>query len=212
MSSEPHSGVGALLPRDIPAWQAAFPWLDVRSNDVHTLISYRIARALLALHETAHAPTVCTAIIFHDVGWKKIPVDKLAASVGPNPKYPELQRVHELEGVEITRPLLQKLQIPDVDPDTVLAIIDGHDTRKHAISLEDALMKDADKLWRFTAHGVANISRWFEMTPRATVAMLEDFVLPSLLTEPGKIMAQAYLAEGEAAVWLDDMLAAGIVT
>jgi len=175
------------------------------------LISYRIARGLLALHETAHAPTVCTAIIFHDVGWKKIPEDKLAASVGPNPKYPELQRVHELEGVAITRPLLQKLQIPDVDPDTVLAIIDGHDTRKHAISLEDALMKDADKLWRFTPHGIATISRWFEMTPRATVAMLEDFVLPSLLTEPGKIMAQAYLAEGEATVWLDDMLAAGTV-
>jgi hypothetical protein len=209
MSSEPYAGVGALLPRDIPAWRAAFPWLDVRSNDVHTLISYRIARALLAMHETAHAPTVCTAIIFHDVGWKKIPEDKLAASVGPNPKYPELQRVHELEGVEITRPLLQKLQIADVDPDRVLAIIDGHDTRKHAISLEDALMKDADKLWRFTPHGIATISRWFEMTPRATVAMLEDFVLPSLLTEPGKIMAEAYLAEGEAAVWMGDMLAAG---
>ena len=43
----------------------------------------------------------------------------------------------------------------------MIEIIDGHDTRKHALSLEDALMKDADKLWRFSRHGVATIGGWF---------------------------------------------------
>jgi hypothetical protein len=31
----------------------------------------------------------------------------------------------------------------------VVAIIDGHDTRREARSLEDALVRDADRLWRF---------------------------------------------------------------
>jgi hypothetical protein len=197
---------GSLLARDIPSWLAARPWLDVRTNDEHTLISYRIARALLRLSPGVDEATVLTAILFHDVGWKKIPEDKLIASVGPKPIYPELQRVHEIEGVAIARPLLETLAIKDVDIDTVLAIIDGHDTRKQAISPEDAVVKDADKLWRFTPHGIRTLSRWFETPPKETVAMLESFVRPQLLTEPGRAMAEAYLADGEAEAWLDDMM------
>ena len=33
-------------------------------------------------------------------------------------------------------------------------IVDGHDSRPEALSLEDAIVKDADKLWRFTESGV----------------------------------------------------------
>jgi hypothetical protein len=197
---------GCLLPRDVPAWLAAKPFLDVRSNDVHTLISYSIARALLRLNAQAHEAMVLTAIIFHDVGWKKIPEEKLAASVGPNPKYPELQRVHEVEGVAIAAPLLARLQVPGREAD---AILDGHDTRKHALSTEDAIMKDADKLWRFTDHGIVTIAGWFGMSIKECVRMLEDFVFPSLLTEDGRRMALAYLAIGEAQAWMPDMLAIG---
>ena len=35
-----------LEPRDMPLWHDARAYLDVRSNDVHTLISYGLARAL----------------------------------------------------------------------------------------------------------------------------------------------------------------------
>lgn len=197
---------GSLLARDIPTWLAARPYLDVRSNDEHTLISYRLARALLRLRPEVDEPTVLTAILLHDVGWKKIPLEKLTASVGPKPKYPELQRVHEIEGVAIARPHLEALAIPGVDLETVLAIIDGHDTRKQAISAEDALVKDADKLWRFTAHGVSTVGGWFGMAERATVSMLEDFVLPQMLTPEGRAMAEAFLAQGEAQAWLADMM------
>jgi hypothetical protein len=40
------------------------------------------------------------------------------------------------------------------------AIVDGHDSRREALSLEDAIVKDADKLWRFTASGVRICRRW----------------------------------------------------
>ena len=197
---------GPLLPRDLATWQAALPYLDVRSNDAHTLISYRLARALLRRRPEVDEATVLTAILFHDVGWKAIPLDKLIASVGPNPLYPELQRVHEVEGVAIARPHLERLAIPGVEIDRVIAIIDGHDTRKAAISEEDALVKDADKLWRFTCHGLTTISGWFALPARDTVAMLEDFVLPQFLTSEGRTMAEALLAEIETEAWRDAMI------
>lgn len=198
---------GSLLARDVPTWLAARPYLDVRSNDEHTLVSYRLARALLRLRPEVDEATVLTAILFHDVGWKRIPLEKLTASVGPRPKYPELQRVHELEGIEIARPHLDELAIAGVDVETVLAIIDGHDTRKQAISDEDALVKDADKLWRFTAHGIRTVGDWFDMNEKVTVAMLEDFVLPQMLTPEGRAMAEAFVAQGEAQAWLAEMMA-----
>ena len=91
------------------------------------------------------------AILLHDVGWKMFPPERLAHAVGPNARYPELQRQHEIEGARIARAELKRLALRRIDIDRVIAIIDGHDTRKDALSLEDALMKDADKLWRFTA-------------------------------------------------------------
>jgi hypothetical protein len=146
--------MGFLEPDDYAIWLQAKHWLNVRSNDEHTLISYRLARALLRRHPEAGDRIVLPAILLHDVGWKMFPEEKLALAVGPNAKYPELQRAHEVEGARIARDILDALTIPIIETGRVIEIIDGHDTRKHALSLEDALMKDADKLWRFTDHGV----------------------------------------------------------
>ncbi len=195
-----------LREEDLPVWLAARPWLDVRSNDEHTLISYRLGQALLRVCPDLEASVVLPAILMHDVGWKKFPPEQLAHAVGPNPKYPELQRAHEIEGVKIAREAFDRLAFPRPTTDRILAIIDGHDTRKAAISREDAVMKDADKLWRFTTHGIATIGGWYEMPAKVTVAMLESFVLPSILTEAGKTMAEALIATGEASAWMDDLL------
>lgn len=197
---------GFLAPRDVPIWLAAKPWLDVRSNDEHTLISYRIALALLARHPDADASVVLPAVLLHDVGWKMFPKEKLADAVGPNAKYPELQREHEIEGARIARDILQRLAIPGIDTGRVIDIIDGHDTRKHALTLEDALMKDADKLWRFTAHGIKTIGGWYGSPAKETLAMLESFVLPSVLTETGRAVAAAFTAEQAAMAWLAELM------
>jgi hypothetical protein len=197
---------GFLAPRDVAIWLAARPWLDVRSNDEHTLISYRLGQSLLKLHPGADDAVVLPAILLHDVGWKMFPQDMLAQAVGPNARYPELQRQHEIEGARIARAELERLAIGGVDIARIVEIIDGHDTRKQALSLEDALMKDADKLWRFTGHGVATIGGWFGSAPADTLAMLEDFVLPSFLTDAGKTMAEALLAEGLASAGIDRLM------
>ena len=195
---------GFLAPDDIAIWLSAKPWLDVRSNDEHTLISYRLAQALLRHHPDADDRVVLPAVLLHDVGWKMFPEEKLARAVGPNAKYPELQREHEIEGARIARDILDALTIPSISTERVIEIIDGHDTRKHALSLEDALMKDADKLWRFTNHGVATIGGWYGMSAQETLAMLEDFVLP--LTDTGKAAAEALIAEQSAKSCLPQLM------
>ena len=184
-----------MTPRDLALWQAAKPWLDVRSNDIHTLIAWRLARTLLTLLPGADEAVVLPAIILHDTGWKKMPQEKLARAVGPNAQFPELQRDHEVAGVEIGRDILGRLGLA-LNDKAILAIIDGHDTTKAARSAEDAIVKDADKLWRFTPHGVATIGGWFQTPAPDTLAMLEDFVPPSFLTPEARIMAHGFLAEG----------------
>jgi HD superfamily phosphohydrolase YqeK len=197
---------GFLASDDVAIWLCAKPWLDVRSNDEHTLISYRLAQALLRRHSAAVDRVVLPAVLLHDVGWKMCPEEKLAHAVDPNAKYPELQREHEIEGARIARDILDALTILGIDTERVIESIDGHDTRKHALSLEDALMKDADKLWRFTDHGVATIGGWYGMSAQETLAMLEDFVLPSMLTDTGKAAAEALIAEQSAKAWLPQLM------
>ena len=181
--------------RDLALWQAAKPWLNVRSNDEHTLISYALAQALLDMLPEADEAVVLPAVLLHDTGWKQMPQDKLALAVGPKPQFPELQRDHEIAGVAIGRDILDRLKLGLKDAE-ILGIIDGHDTTKQARSLNDAVMKDADKLWRFTPHGRQTIGGWFGSDAKDTLAMLQDFVLPSFLTPEGRAMARALLAEG----------------
>lgn len=183
--------------RDAAIWTAALPFLDVRSNDSHTRISWHLARALLPHAPGADEAVVLPAILLHDTGWKLMPPEKLARAVGPRPEFPELQRDHELAGVRIGREILARLDL-GLDDAAILAIVDGHDTTRAARSPSDAVVKDADKLWRFTPHGVRTIGGWFGSAPGATRAMLADFVLPSLLTAAGRAMAEGFLAEGRA--------------
>ena len=184
-------------PQHQAVWLLARPWLDVRSNDIHTLHAYTLGQALLQAHPQADADIALTAILLHDTGWKLMPVEKLTSAIGPNAKYPELQREHEIAGVGIAQDVLASLAWPQARLDRVLAIIDGHDTRKHALSLEDSLMKDADKLWRFTPHGIRTIGGWFEQSTGEIVAMLHSYVVPQLLTEQGRLIAAAYLATAQ---------------
>ncbi|MDN6412245.1 MAG: hydrolase, partial [Yaniella sp.] len=73
------------------------------------------------------------------------------------------------------------------------AIIDGHDTRQEAHSLEDALMRDADRSWRFDRVGIALASGWFGQTPDYYTDRLENEIVPELITEAAIAMAHADL-------------------
>jgi len=192
-------------PRDRSIWLRARPYLDVRNNDEHTLQSYWIVRALLAVHTEAREDIVLPAMILHDIGWKRVPQDQLLNAIGPSPSRPDLVRVHEVEGAAIAREEFGGMGLP---LEAIAAIIDGHDTRKEAISLEDALVKDADKVWRFTPHGVATMCRWWDWTEDKARTVLSDFVVPQLLTTPGRAMALGFLATAAATLATPELMTA----
>ena len=55
----------------------------------------------------------------------------------------------------------------------VCEIIDGHDTRKEPRHLNDRIVRDADKLWRYNITGIAIAADWFGKTPSAYSADME---------------------------------------
>lgn len=185
---------GHLLPRDLPLWQDARAFLDVRNNDEHTLVAYGVAQMLLKELPEAKASVVLPAILLHDVGWKKVPQDLLLDAIGRHPKRPDLVRDHEIYGVEIAREILERHRPEGVDIEAVLAIIDGHDTTRHAKSLEDAVVKDADKGWRTTPHGMAVIRGWYGWSVAEYIDMVSVVSNPRLLTAPGRAMAEGFTA------------------
>jgi hypothetical protein len=183
-----------LRPRDAVLWQDAKSFLDVRNNDEHTLVAYAVAQELLMLMPEADEAIVLPAILLHDVGWKKVPPELLLDAIGRHPKRPDLVRDHELYGVEIARGILEKHKPEGVDIEAVLNIIDGHDTTRHAKSINDAVMKDADKCWRTTPHGMRIIRGWYGWSLAEYVDMVSTVSNPRLLTAPGRAMAETFTA------------------
>jgi HD superfamily phosphodiesterase len=178
-------------------FERAAPYLDTRKNDVHTQIAYELARQLLAYYPDADEEIVLPAIILHDVGWKMVPEDKQLEAFGPNMKDKESRRVHEVEGVRIAREILRSLDFDPVKIQEILNIIDGHDSREEAVSLNDKLVKDADKLWRFSPVGMDINIKMFgidrnKLSDRLFLKIEEWFFIPE-----SKDMARLELTESK---------------
>lgn len=132
--------------------QLAMRFLDTRHNDVHTEISTLLAFELLE-REGGDEDIVIPAIILHDTGWKRVPAEFHLKAFGPNAANPELNRQHEIEGVKIAEEILQQSRYDSLKTKEILEIIDGHDSRAKPLSLNDMIVKDADKLWRYSRSG-----------------------------------------------------------
>lgn len=187
-----------LPPAHRAVWELAAPYLSVRNNDSHTLYAYGLARALVARiapgePELDDDVALC-AILLHDTGWSTVPDDQILEAIAPGGGRPDLVRRHEIEGARIAADVLGELRHPDERIARVVEIIDGHDSRRHALSLEDAIMKDADKLWRVTAHGRATVCRWFGLSPDESLRITAARVQDALLTDEGRTIAQALIA------------------
>jgi HD superfamily phosphodiesterase len=145
----------------------AKPFLTTRRNDIHTEISTRLAYRLLT-EEGGNEDIVIPAIILHDVGWKAVPEDLQLKAFGPKAVSPELNRRHEISGVNIAREILEKVDYDHAAINQILEIIDGHDSRKQAVSLDDKIVKDADKLFRYTKEAlIINTNRFNETIEEA---------------------------------------------
>ena len=135
-------------------FERAKPFLRTRKNLIHTRIALRYAIKLL---ETVKGDeeVVIPAILLHDVGWKAVPEDLQLTAFGPNRSNPQAARLHEVEGAKTARNILEGLHYPPERVNEICRIVRGHDSRKKSISRSDRIVKDADKLFRYSRRGMA---------------------------------------------------------
>lgn len=172
-------------------WQFAKPYLSVRDNDVHTLYSYGIANSLCDEHPEADREVVLSAMLLHDTGWSSIAEDEILEAISPDGGRRDLVRLHEREGVRIAEDILIKTGCDATRVERILDIISEHDSLREAKNIEDAIVKDSDKLWRITPHGVDTVMDWFGLTREGAVRLIASRVHGYLHTDAARVMAKA---------------------
>lgn len=175
-------------------WDRALPYLDVRDNDAHSLYAYGLAAALLNAVPQARADVVLPAILLHDTGWKSVDPERILPAIAPGSRDSETVRRHETEGALIAARILADVGYPQADTARIVAIVDGHDTRRHTLNADDAVVKDADKLWRLTPHGLRTIRSWFCLDPEQTLRLVLALTYDRLFTEPARAIGRALAA------------------
>jgi HD superfamily phosphodiesterase len=180
-------------------WKAVVSETRARGNDIHLPISVAYAERLCTAYPEAERELVLVATLLHDTGWARVDESRIISEgFAGDWRRAAIRYEHEHQGCVVAREVLPGLGYSDEFIDRVTAIIDGHDTRHVAYSLEDALMRDADRLWRFDHVGIALASSWFGMDPATYTDRLADEIVPELITAAAVEMATADLGRSNA--------------
>jgi HD domain len=184
------------LTRYDPVWRAAEPYMRARKNDVHIPLSFDWAVRLLDHFPDADRDVCLLAILLHDIGWWAIDMETIIEQGfrSDNILQSDVRYRHEAEGVRLATEVLRQTGWAEAIIAQVCEIIDGHDTRPDPRHLNDRIVRDADKLWRYEVTGTAVGCDWFGETPAQNCARNET-ILANFETEPGRAMATAALAE-----------------
>ncbi|MBL5974398.1 MAG: HD domain-containing protein [Candidatus Leucobacter sulfamidivorax] len=188
------TGVFALEPEHREIWERAKPHLRVRDNDAHTLYAYGIARVLCEAVPGADPAVVLPAILLHDTGWSRVPEESVLEAIRPGGGRPDLVLLHEREGVRIAEGILGDLGYRREIIDAVAAIILTHDSVREARSIDDAVVKDADKVWRVSPHGIDTVMDWFGLEREAANRLCSWRVHEHLHTDAARLMARGLAA------------------
>ncbi len=194
-------GVMALSPQLAAIWDRAAPYLRVRDNDAHTLYALGLAQALLDAHPEADPAVVLPAIMLHDVGWSQVPPDEVLQAIAPGGGRPDLVLLHEKEGAKLAAQILADGRYDPGKVQAILDIIDGHDSRREALSIEDAIVKDADKTWRLSPHGIDTVMDWFGLDRGQALRLCSQRVHGHLFTAEARAMARALSALESVTLW-----------
>ena len=152
----------------------AKPYLGVMQNELHTQEVIQFAWNLLHAAE-GDRRIVIPAAILHDVGWSQVPEETWVKARRPGGD-PELIKIHEEKGAAIAQKILGAVAYDDTLTQAIVDIIEGHDTRMHARSVDDKIVKDADKLSRFSKSSFFRLPYQREMEPHEICRMLEKKV------------------------------------
>ena len=186
--------------------ELARPYLDTRGNEEHTEGSIAFAWQLLEA-EGGDPDVVMPAIILHDVGWSELSDEEQLQAFGPPPTRLDLNMLHEQRGAEIAAGILDSMGYDPALTEEIAEIIRGHDNRRQALSLNDALVKDADRLFRLTRRGYMIFLEFFSLEYRPYLAAMTSVADEWFFTETAKRLGaemfadlELYITELQAAV------------
>lgn len=180
-------------------WKSVVHETRTRGNDIHLPISLAFAERLCRAYPGADAELVRVATLLHDTGWAHVDESRIISEgFAGDWRKAAIRFEHEVQGCNVARRVLPGLGYSPAFVERVCEIVDGHDTRLLARSLEDALMRDADRLWRFDHAGIALASSWFGMDPATYTDRLATEIVPELITQAAVDMATADLNRSNA--------------
>ena len=178
--------------------------MRARKNDVHIPLAFGWTLDILTAYPQADRDVCLLAILLHDIGWWAIDMEDIIQQGfrGENPLQSDVRYRHEAEGVRLGTEVLRKTGWSEDMIAQVCEIIDGHDTRKDPRHLNDRIVRDADKLWRYNVTGIAIAADWFGKTPRAYSQDMEAR-MDWFETPEGRTMAERELAITKKALMFD---------
>ena len=168
-------------------FKLAAPYLTVRFNQEHTEITFTFAKELQEILG-GRKEIIFPAIILHDVGWSAVPEEEHLKAFGPNSD-PDLNRIHEIEGAKIAAKLLQEVSLNHTHKEEICRIIESHDSGQNPITLEEKIVKDADKLFRFSPRGFSIDAKRFNVDLREYWHLLNERRKQWFFTDRAKTIA-----------------------
>jgi HD superfamily phosphodiesterase len=184
-----------------PVWRAAETYMRARKNDIHIPLAFDWALKILESYPEANRDVCLLAILLHDIGWWAIDMEDIIKQGfrSKNPLQSDVRYRHEAEGVRLGTEVMRQTGWSEDVIAQVCEIIDGHDTRKEPRHLNDRIVRDADKMWRYEVAGIAIAADWFGKTPHAILADVEA-KLDWFETPEGRKMAERELAKTKKAL------------
>jgi hypothetical protein len=114
-------------------------------------------------------------MILHDVGWSEVPEEIMSKAYGPKADR-RLTRMHEQAGKRIATAILEKIGYDPMKTMEIVQIVEIHDTGGEPLSLNDEIVRDADKLSRFSREEFMARAVEFGLTPQENYDRLERAV------------------------------------
>jgi HD superfamily phosphodiesterase len=187
-----------------PVWRAAETYMRARKNDIHIPLAFNWALEILESYPQADRDVCLLAILLHDIGWWAIDMEDIIQQGfrSDNPLQSDVRYRHEAEGVKLGTKVLRQTEWSEEVIAQVCEIIDGHDTRKEPHHLNDRIVRDADKLWRYSVTGVAIAADWFGQTPHKNIAIVSA-KLDLFETPVGRAIAERELVITKKALMFD---------
>lgn len=136
-------------------WKKAELMQDLRDDKGHAKIVTGFAEKLCNIFKANEMIVTPTAIL-HDIGYygmdknilKNLMVGKLSKE--------EIKRIkdeHMKKGAELAENILKKLNYNPKFVKIIVNIIKNHDSEGVGFSIEEKIIRDADKLWRYSKEG-----------------------------------------------------------